>query len=198
MQGRLDRLLKQSPAELFPYKSATADDLAALFADRERPPAGKVLAELATEDWLRAASRWRGAFVVGPSEIGGRKTLAIAHPAKVPSTPGDYAEVRAELPAPKSAKGLFLDAWVEDTRSDNQWRAYRFMQLWVNEQLVWEEDVAPDRKGRVWVTVDVSAAVQAADRLKLRFRVEDRRGVGNHLSVTFLGPVRLREGQGQQ
>jgi len=169
-----------------------------LFADRERPPEGKILAELAAEDWLRKASRWRGAFAVGPSELGGCKTLAIAYPAKVPSTPGDYAEVRAELPAPKSANRVLLDAWVEDTRSDNQWRAYRFMQLWVNDQLVWEEDVAPDRKGRTWVTVDVSTAVEAADQLRLRFRVEDRRGVSNHLSVTFLGPVRLREGQEQK
>jgi len=198
MIGRLNRLLKQGPTELFPYKAATADDVAALFADWERPPEGKTLAELTAEDWLRPASRWRGAFVVGPSGLGGRPSVALAHPARIPSTPGDYAEVRAELPAPKFDSRLLLDACVEDTRSDNQWRGYRFMQLWVNDQLAWEEDVAPDRKGRVWVTVDVSEAARAAAPLKLRFRVEDRRGVGNHLSVTFLGPVRLREGQGQQ
>ncbi|HPM79189.1 MAG TPA: hypothetical protein PLF81_00745 [Candidatus Anammoximicrobium sp.] len=195
MHGRLNRLLKQSPTELFLYKPATAEDLAALFADWERPPAGKILAELTAEDWLRAASRWRGAFVVGPGELQGRKSVAIAHPAKIASTPGDYAEVRAELPVPKPAKRLLLDAWVEDTRSDNQWREFRFMQLWVNEQRVWEEDVAPDRKGRAWVTIDVSAAAQTADLLKLRFRVEEKRAVSNHLSVTFLGPVRLREGE---
>lgn len=194
MRGRLDKLLKQEPAALFPYKPATAADLAALFADWERPSAGKVLAELTAADWLRSGPRWRGAFVVGPSELGGRKSLAIGYPAKTPSTPGDYAEVRAELPVPRSAKPLFLDAWVEDTRSDNHWREYRFMQLWVNDQLRWEEDVAPDRKGRTWVSVDVSAPAKIADRLKLRFRVEDKRGVSHHLSVTFLGPVRLREG----
>ena len=194
MQVRLERLLKQGPAELFPYKPAIAEDLAALFADWDRPPAGKVLAEVTTADWLRTAPRWRGSFAVGTSEIGGRTSLAIAHPAKVPSQPGDYAEVRAELPAPKSGNRLRLDAWIEDTRSDNRWREYRFMQLWVNERLLWEEDVAPDRKGRTWVSVDVSAAVQGVDRLKLRFRVLDKRGVSNHLSVTFLGPVRLREG----
>jgi hypothetical protein len=198
MASRLDRLLKQDPAELFPYKPATADDVAALFADWERPPEGKVLAELTAEDWLRPASRWRGAFVVGSSGLGGRPSVALAHPAKVPSTPGDYAEVRAVLPVPKSDRRLRLDACVEDTRSDNQWRGYRFMQLWVNEQLAWEEDVAPDRKGRVWVTVDVSEAARAAAPVKLRFRVEDRRGVSNHLSVTFLGPVRLREGTGRR
>ena len=193
MAGRLDRVLKQEPTKLFPYKQATAEDLAALFADWKQPPAGKILAELSTADWLRGTPRWRGAFAIGPSELGGCKSLAIAYPANAPSAPGDYGEARAELPVPRSAGRLFLDALVEDTRSDNRWREYRYMQLWVNEQLAWEEDVAPDRKGHTWVTVDVSAAARAADRLKLRFRVLDKRGVGNHLSVTFLGPVRLRE-----
>jgi hypothetical protein len=195
MRVRLDKLLKQSPTELIPYKPATAEDLTALFADWERPPAGPSLAELSADDWLRAAPRWRGAFAVGPAELGGRRSLAIAYPAKVPSTPGDYAEVRAELPVPRSADRLFLDAWIEDTRSDNQWRGYRFMQIWANDQLLWEEDVAPDRKDRVWVSIDVSAPAQATDRLKLRFRVVDKRGVSNHLSVTFLGPIRLRSGR---
>jgi len=194
MHKRRDQILKQDPAGLFPYKQAGAQELAALAADWERPPAGKVLAELGAEDWLRQSPRWRGAFAVGPFEIGPRKCLAIAYPAKVPSRPGDYGEVRADLALPKSAGPLFLDAFVEDTRSDNQWREYRYMQLWVNEQLVWEEDVAPDRKGRAWVTVDVPEAAKAADLLKLRFRVLDKRGVSNHLSVTFVGPVRLREG----
>jgi hypothetical protein len=194
MQTRLDRILRQSPAGLFPYKQAAAADLAALAADWERPPPGKVLAELRAEDWLRAAPRWCGAFAVGPFELGGHESLAIAYPAKTPSQPGDYGEARAELPAPKSSGPLFLDAFVEDTRSDNQWREYRYAQLWVNGQLVWEEDVARDRKGRAWVAARVSAAARSADRLKLRFRVVDKRGVSNHLSVVFLGPVRLREG----
>jgi hypothetical protein len=192
MQVRLDKLLQQGPAELIPYKPARAEDVTALFADWDQPPAGQLLAELSVADWLRRALRWRGAFAVGLCELGGHQSLAVAYPAKVPSTPGDYAEVRAELTAPKPANRLFLDAWVEDTRSDNRWREYRFMQLWVNDQLLWEEDVAPDRKGRAWVSVDVSAPAKAADRLKLRFRVVDKRGVSNHLSVTFLGPVRLR------
>jgi len=194
MLARLERLLKLSPAELMPYKAATAADVAALFADWERPPAGKLLAELSAADWLRAAPRWRGAYAVGPAELGGRRSLALGYPAGVASTPGDYAEVRAELPAPKGAKPLFLDVCIEDTRSDNQWREYRFMQLWANGQLLWEEDVAPDRQGRTWVSVDVSAAAKAADVLQLRFRVTEKRSVSNHLSLTFLGPVRLREG----
>ena len=195
MDGRLKRLLNQKPDDLMPYKPATKKDIDALFADWDQPPPGKVLAELAAEDWLRAPPRWRGAFVAGISGLGDHKSLAIGYPANVPSQPGDYAEVRAELPAKAAAGRLLLDAWVEDTRSDNQWREYRSMQLWVNDKLAWEEDVAPDRKGRAWVTCDVTDLARAAERLKLKFRVIDRRGVSNHLSISFLGPVRLREGQ---
>lgn len=192
MQDRLDRLLKQDPAGLFPYKSATAEDVTALFAEREQPPQGEVVAELSAEDWLHTAPRWRGAFAAGPSQLGGCRSLAIAHPANVPSTPGDYAEVRAELRAPKPADRWLLDAWVEDTRADNRWREYRFMQLWGNDQLLWEEDIAPDRRGRAWLTVDVTELVRDGQPLQLRFRVLEKRGVSNHLSVTFLGPLRLR------
>jgi hypothetical protein len=195
MEGRLHRLLKLGPTELFPYKPATTTDLTQLFAEWEKPPAGNILAGLSTRDWLRMPSRWRGAFAVGPSELGGHPSLAIAHPARIPSQPGDHADVRAELLLPKSVNQLFLDAFVEDTRSDNRWRDFRFVQLFVNEQLVWEEDVASDRRGRAWVSLDVSELARKADRLKLRFKVLDKRGVSNHLSVTFLGPVRLREGR---
>jgi hypothetical protein len=150
------------------------------------------VAELSAEDWLHTAPRWRGAFAAGPSQLGGCRSLAIAHPANVPSTPGDYAEVRAELRAPKPADRWLLDAWVEDTRADNRWREYRFMQLWGNDQLLWEEDIAPDRRGRAWLTVDVTELVRDGQPLQLRFRVLEKRGVSNHLSVTFLGPLRLR------
>jgi hypothetical protein len=53
--------------------------------------------------------------------------------------------------------------------------------------------VAPGRKGCAWIAVDVSAAVRFADRLKLRIRVVDKRGVSNRLTAVFLGAVQIRE-----
>ena len=155
-------------------------------------PPGASLAEICAKDWLQAPPRWRGAWGVGAYEPDGRGVVAIAYPPQAPSEIGDYAEVRAEAPVPAFQGRLLLDAFVNDTRLDNAWRGYRFMQLWVNDSLAWEEDIAPSREGREWVTVDVTDAVKAAGRLSLRFRVVDKRAVSSHATVTFIGPVRLR------
>ena len=181
------------PAMVFPNKKPRGGDVKALFAALRTPPAGFVLAEAGTKDWLANRPRWRGAWGVGRYETDGQPLVAIAYPPGAPSKPGDYGEVCVELPVPKHQSGLALDVFVNDTRLDNKWRNYRFMQLYVNDTLVWEEDIAPDREGREWVTVDVTEAAKASEKLRLRFRVTDKRGVSTHSTVTFLGPVRLRE-----
>jgi hypothetical protein len=63
--------------------------------------------------------------------------------------------------------------------------------------LIWEEDIAPSRAGKEWISLDVTEQATAGSRLKLRFRVVDKRAVGDHFSVTFLGPVRLRAVAGE-
>jgi hypothetical protein len=191
-QQQFKRLMTGDPAALFPYRAGSRRDLDALFVDLASPPAGQPVGEIRAEDWLRTPPRCRGAFSTGSYEWQGRRLAAIVYPRHVRSVNGDYAEFRAELAVPKQPGRLVLDAFVNDTRDDNHWTAYRFMQLWVGDRLAWEEDIALDRKGRPWVTVDVSADAQQSDRLAIRFRVVDKRGVGDHLSVAFLGPVRLR------
>jgi hypothetical protein len=148
--------------------------------------------ELKATDWLSAMPRWRGAWAVGPYATNGQKLVAVGFMPNVSSQVDDHAEVCAELKLPKVDGRLLLDAFVQDTRDDNRWRKFRYMQLWANDQLLWEEDIAPDRKGREWLTVDITELAKTTDRLALRFRVVDKQGVGAHLSVTFLGPVRLR------
>ena len=64
--------------------------------------------------------------------------------------------------------------------------------LWIDDRLLWEEDVAPTRHGKEWVSLDITQLATPGATLNLRFRVVDKRGVGDHLTVTFLGPVRLR------
>jgi hypothetical protein len=67
------------------------------------------------------------------------------------------------------------------------------MQLWLNDKMIWEEDIALSREGKEWIAVDVTDAAREAERLKLRFRIVDKRRVSNYTTVTVLGPVRLGE-----
>jgi len=190
---RLDDLLKGDPAVLFPYKQATAEDLPALFARISEPPPGKVLEETAARAWFKHGSQSQGAFAVGWYHLYGTPFVAIGYPPKAPSTVGDFGEVSLEMPAPRFQGRLLADFFVTDTRLDNRWRGYRFMQLWAGGQKVWEADIAADQTGHEWVTVDLTEAAKAGRPIELRFRVTDQKPVSTHASVTFLGPLRLRE-----
>ncbi|NQT11267.1 MAG: hypothetical protein HQ582_00870 [Planctomycetes bacterium] len=117
---------------------------------------------------------------------------AIAYPRHTPSKTDDMGEVCAELAVPEFTGRLMLDAFVNDTRLENRYPRHRYLQLLANDRLLWEEDIASPRDGREWVSLDVTELAKPGTTLKLRFRVIDRRPVGDHLTVTFLGPVRVR------
>ena len=123
--------------------------------------------------------------------------MAIAYPRRVPSKIDDAAEVYAEVVVPDFTGRLMLDAFVNDTRLENRYPKYRYLQLWMNDRLLWEEDVAPPRDGKEWISLDVTELAKPGATLKLRFRVIDKRPVGDHLSVVFSGPIRLRAVPGQ-
>ena len=193
MTKRFQKLIEGDVASLFPYKEQADDSqLDVLFARLPNPPAGEALAELDAADWLRTPPRFFGAYCVGRFESKGRGLLAVAYPRRIPSMPGDFAEVRAELVVPEYSGQLLLDFFVNDTRLENRYPGHRYMQLWTGDRMLWEEDIASSRIGKEWISLDATEAAVADSRLNLRFRVVDRRAVGDHLSVTFLGPVRLR------
>jgi len=193
MSRRFRRLVGGDVASLFPYKNQVEDDeLDQLLKPLGSPPPGEPLAELPADPWLQPPIHWFGAFCLGPFEWKGRPLVAIAYPRHISSRPGDSAEVSADLAIPKHEGRLMLDAFVNDTRLDNGYPRYRYMQLWANERLIWEEDIAVPRTGKEWISLDVTDIARNASHLKLRFCVVDKRAVGDHLSVTFLGPVRLR------
>ncbi|HUT94687.1 MAG TPA: hypothetical protein VMY37_34845 [Thermoguttaceae bacterium] len=193
MTKRFEKLIGGDVASLFPYKDeVTGGDLDALFAPLAKRPAGNTLAELGAADWLREPCRFSGEFCAGPFAWKGQPLVAIAYPRRVPSRIDDAAEVDAEVAVPEYRGRLMLDAFVNDTRLENRYPKYRYMQLWANDRLVWEEDVAPTRAGKEWISLDVTEPAGPGTTLKLRFRVVDKRGVGDHLTVTFLGPVLLR------
>jgi len=192
MNNRFQRLISKDVASLFPYMEKVDDGQLDLLFDRlSAPPSGKLLAELQPGDWLRTPPQFQGAFCAGEFESKGGKLVAFPYPRRVPSKPGDFGEVRAEIPVPTHSGRLVLDVFVNDTRLENRYPGFRFMQLWANDRLIWEEDIATSRVGKEWGSLDVTDLANGAP-MKLRFRVVDKRGVGDHLSVAFLGPVRLR------
>jgi hypothetical protein len=193
MSERFQKLIRGDVASLFPYlEQVDADQLESLFARLPEPPGGKPLAELQAADWLKTPSRFQGEFCVGEFESKEGKFVAIAYPRGMPSKPGDAAEVTAELAVPDHTGQLLLDVFVNDTRLENRYPGHRYTQLWVNDRLLWEEDIAPARTGKEWISLDVTQEAPKGSHLRLRFCVVDKRGVGDHLSVAFLGPVRLR------
>ncbi len=195
MTQRFRRLMQSEVAKFFPYKE-TIDpgQLDALFARIGDRLPGKVLAEVKSDNWLQSPPQFRGAFCAGRFDRREGAVVAIGYPRGVPSEVGQYAEVSAVIPARDRPERLSLDFFVNDTRLENRYPGHRFHQIWVNDCLVWEEDIAPSRAGREWGSVDVSEPGRGATELKIRFRVIDKRPVGDHLSVSFLGPVRLRGG----
>ena len=193
MTERFQKLIRGSVASLFPYMEQVEEvQLESLFTRLPDPPAGKALAELQAADWLQKRPRFQGAFCVGEFESKGSEFVAVAYPRRVSSKPGDAIEVYAELTVPDYTGRLLLDGFVSDTRLENRYPGHRFMQLWANDRLIWEEDIASSRAGKEWVSLDITKLAAVGSPLKLRFRVVDKRGVGDHLSVAFLGPVRLR------
>ena len=130
-------------------------------------------------------------FAIGTIEVKGTKVVAIAFPGRTRSTPGDYAEVAAKVPTPAFGGRLVLQAFVNDTHVTDRWTRYRFLQLWANNHLAWEEDIALSREGKEWIAADITDAAKGAKLLHLRFRVLDRRAVSNYPDITVLGPVRL-------
>ncbi len=193
MTERFQKLIHGDVASLFPYmEQVDENQLDSLFARLPDPPAEKALGEIQAADWLHTPPQFQGAFCVGDFESKTGKFVAIAYPRRIPSKPGDGADVCAEIAVPDYSGHLLLDAFVTDTRLENRYPGLRSMQLWANDRLIWEEDIAASRAGKEWISADVTELATAGSPLKLRFRVVDRRGVGDHLSVTFLGPVRLR------
>ena len=169
------------------------DESQVLFGPLSRPPAGgTVVAQIPPDDWLRLPPRWRGAWGIGPFRYDSQPLVGIAFARNTASEVGDYAEVRSRVAVPAFAGRLLLDAFINDTKYDTTYTRYRYLQLWANDQLIWEEDASAARSGQEWITVDITALAAPTATLALRFRLEDKRAVGCYGTAAFLGPVRLR------
>ena len=176
------------------FERVVNGDHNAILARIDEPPDGGVIKELQGTDWQWSTDppSWRGMFALGLYEKASHPCAVVAFPGKTRSRPGDYAAVTMTTVIPPFQGRLMLDAYLADTKVSETWTQYRYMVLIVNGKAVWEEDIAAKRKGREWISVDISEAARGAEDLKVRFRIEDRKAVANYSSIAFLGPVRLR------
>ena len=192
MRALFNRQMRRPAEDLITDRPDVSErDLKGLFDEYGVKPPGRVLAAFQAEEWLKKGPVWRGVWGIGPYTNGAARTVAIVFPDRTVSAAGDYAEVAASVSAPPFRNRLLLDAFVQDTRQSGRGKGYRVLQLWVNQALVWSEDLVLDRTGQAWVTADITKTVRPGEELRLRFRVEDRQPVGN-LTVAFVGPFQLR------
>lgn len=193
MNAAFNTMVRTGFSRCLVNQSLDTAEYAAWLGKLSSPPDGHVLAEIPASRWLSCPPRWRGSWCIGPLDWQRNPMAVIAFPRLVASQIGDYAEVRTETPVPKYEGRLRLDLFLNDTKIDPLYPKYRFMELWVNERLAWHEDISASREEKEWISVDVTEAAKTSSKLAIRFRVTDRRAVGCFGSVTFLGPLRLRE-----
>lgn len=191
------KILTGGPKVLFPYlKAANATHWDGLFTALSKPPDdGKVVARFAPEAWLKQPADRSGAFCYGPFRWQDHHLAGISYPRGQPSKIREGVTLRAEIDVPEFENSLLLDLFVNDTRLENRYPGYRYMTLKVDGQTVWDVDIAPTRKGREWITIDVTRFADVGKKLTLSFRVEDRRRTGDHLTFTAIGPGQLRDGR---
>ncbi|MBM4031732.1 MAG: hypothetical protein FJ291_08110 [Planctomycetes bacterium] len=157
-----------------------------------RPPEGKALAELSAADWARGAIACVGPWAVGLVPPEAARAVGLARTPWEPSETHHFIELQGELPVPAAPGRLALDVFVGESACSPKVSGTRFAQLWANGRLVWEEDLTLARKGQEWATLDVTDAAKDAERLRLCFRIVNRRPAAQLESLTLLGPARLR------
>ena len=114
-----------------------------------------------------------------------------------PSAAGNFCELAREMPLPERAGPLSLRWYVSDTYCGgrerilgganhgktafaNERAQHRYAQVWVGDQLVWEQDVLgrnPQPARRRFYSADITDIVpKDAGSCRVRLRVEDRKG----------------------
>ncbi len=162
MKAAFQGLLRDGFSRCLVDERLDEDKYAAGLEKLSAPPPGRELAQLPADQWLTQPPRWRGPWCLGPIEWRQQKLTVIAFPRRTASQIGDHAEVRAELPVPAFTGRLHLDLFTNDTKIDPQYPQYRYLELWVNERLAWEEDITLTRAGKEWLSIDVTEAAKSA------------------------------------
>ncbi len=186
-------LAGQPVKEFLPFlENPTESDLMAIFNGMNTGTAENTTPGPSRHDnWTAAPHHVRGAYRVGRFKRGAIKATAIVLPRRTQSCPGDFGCVEQTVPTPKLAPGTKLGArlFIADSRIDNVYRNVRFIEVAVNGTQLHRHDVS-DPQATQWITLDLTESA-ARESLNIQVRVVENRGVADHTSWVFIGPLTL-------
>jgi hypothetical protein len=168
---RMQQRAKQVNSKLAFLPLLYSDDLRSTFVtDYRETVDGVVVAYLQDRDeidWAWAVLN--DAAVPVPGEL--------SYPWNVPSKAGDYVAAGQAAEVLTAGKHLIRFRDRDDFTADTA--GYHFKQLLVDDEVVWEQDVAGGTPQWQPIQVDISPQVQDKKRVRLTFRLIDKRGVSN-------------------
>lgn len=101
----------------------------------------------------------------------------LGFPSGTPSKPGDFvkaSQTAAALPADRRV--IRFDEWDDFSGPT---AGYRFKQFLVDDEVVWEQDIAGGSPAWRPVEIDVTERTRGKDHVELAFRFVDKKGVSN-------------------
>ncbi len=155
-----------------------------------KPPEGQVLATVSAAELAQGMAEHAG-WQVTPWPADNPRALLLDYPGGTPSRAGEGCRIDFELTVPAAAKKPSLQLYLNDTLVSPDWPGYRWYALRCGDKLLWEEDLALNRHGKEWTTVDLSSVAKPGEKLKLRLEIIDRQGVHDYGTKALIGPVRL-------
>ena len=144
-----------------------------------------------TGSWnYSSAGSFSGAYSTSQHKSGA-KSYKISLPTNTSTNPGDYGCITQSC----SLVPKYLNFSHMDNREANSYdRGYHFMQALINNQVVWEKDVAAAGDGaNTWYTESVNVAqyVQGQPSVDLVLRVYEKTGVSNMAVDVYYDDVSL-------
>jgi len=112
------------------------------------------------------------------------RRVVISFPYATESAAGSYGEMRRSVPVPRSPTGRYFLHFVADDDNTTEgeppaaWPGYFFKQVWVNGEVIWEDDVVGWETPEV-IEVEITAHLEGKSSFDLRLRGYDARGVSN-------------------
>ena len=108
---------------------------------------------------------------------------SITYPSNAPSRPGDFAGITQTFKVPVDTIDPILRFKVRDnyiSREDTTGRGYHFKQVLIEDNIVWEDDVAGD-EGNLEVSINIKEFISKSNRthVNLTIRVYEKNGVSN-------------------